>query len=172
MINEENVVSKVHSSNKSALSVTYVPPHLRNNKLAIQTYFSSLKDCLECLREIVEEDKLEKPHDNAIGHACLYAKRSQEILECLITICPKTLGERVNPLIPCSMPNAKYDMHSIPNVLNVNRSVPLSSSDYRFVNAKKENSSVPSRSTNLSTSSFKNVNHSAPACSSDPSTSK
>ena len=147
MTNGENGVSKVHSCNKYALSVKYVPPHLRNNKLAVQTYFSSLKDCLECLREIVEEDKLEKPHDNAIGHACLYAKRSQEILECLITICPKSLGERINPLIPCSMPNAKYDIHSMPNVLNVNLSVPLSSSDSRSVNAKKENSSVPSRST-------------------------
>ncbi|WP_254554308.1 hypothetical protein, partial [Salmonella enterica] len=43
--NRENGVSKVHSCNKYALSVKYVPPHLRNNKLAIQTYFSSLKDC-------------------------------------------------------------------------------------------------------------------------------
>ena len=86
MTNGENGASKVHGYNKYALSVKYVPPHLRNNKLAIQTYFSYLKDNLECLREIVEEDKLEKPLDNAIGHACLYAERSQELLECLITI--------------------------------------------------------------------------------------
>ena len=70
------------------------------------------------------------------------------------------------------MPNAKYDIHSIPDVLNVNLSVPSSSSDSKSLNAKKANTSVDSRSSNPCNSSDKKVNLSVPACSSDPSTSK
>ncbi|GJS11136.1 integrase, catalytic region, zinc finger, CCHC-type containing protein [Tanacetum coccineum] len=49
---------------------------------------------IETLREIVKEDRIEKPLDNALENACFYTKRSQELLEYVIGTCPKEFSKR------------------------------------------------------------------------------
>ncbi|GJT33384.1 retrovirus-related pol polyprotein from transposon TNT 1-94 [Tanacetum coccineum] len=51
-------------------------------------------ESVKTLREIVEEVRIEKPLDNALESACLYTKRSQELLEYVIGTCPKELSKR------------------------------------------------------------------------------
>lgn len=69
------------------------------------------------------------PCDREIRFACIQAKRSQELLECLIATCPKSLGVKGKAVMPCSMPCAKYTNHSMPSIKKVNSNVPSSSSD-------------------------------------------
>ena len=88
------------------MTVKYIPPHLRNNELVFHNYFAHLKDSLECLREIVEEDFINKPLDRDIRFACIQAKRSQELLECLRATCHKSLGAKDKAVMPCSMPSS------------------------------------------------------------------
>ncbi|GJW72693.1 retrovirus-related pol polyprotein from transposon TNT 1-94 [Tanacetum coccineum] len=44
--------------------------------------------------EIVKEARIEKPLDNTLESACLYTKRSQELLEYVIGTCPKEFRKR------------------------------------------------------------------------------
>ncbi|GJR90713.1 hypothetical protein Tco_0214724 [Tanacetum coccineum] len=52
------------------------------------------KESVEILREIVEEARIEKPLDNALGNVCFYTKRSQELLKYVIGTCPKEFNKR------------------------------------------------------------------------------
>ncbi|GJR05090.1 hypothetical protein Tco_0528074 [Tanacetum coccineum] len=56
-----------------------------NNREVHLDYLKHLKESVETLREIVEEARIEKPLDNALGNVCFYTKRSQELLEEVIS---------------------------------------------------------------------------------------
>ncbi|GJY96301.1 hypothetical protein Tco_0513211, partial [Tanacetum coccineum] len=77
-----------------AIDVEPIPPRNRNNREVHLDYLKHLKESIETLREIVEEAKIEKPLDNALGNACFYTKQSQELLEYVIGTCPKEFNKR------------------------------------------------------------------------------
>ena len=59
-------------------------------------------------REIVEEDRIEKPLDSAVVDACFLTKRSQELLEYVIGTCPKTDSKRDRFIASSSMTKNKH----------------------------------------------------------------
>nr|GEX75531.1 integrase, catalytic region, zinc finger, CCHC-type, peptidase aspartic, catalytic [Tanacetum cinerariifolium] len=77
-----------------AIDVEPIPPCNRNKREVHLDYLKHLKESVETLREIVKEAKVEKPLDHSLASACLYTKRSQELLEYVIGTCPKYLNKR------------------------------------------------------------------------------
>ncbi|GJV69755.1 hypothetical protein Tco_1485264 [Tanacetum coccineum] len=65
-----------------------------NNREVHLDYLKHLKESVETLREIVEDARIEKPLDNALGNACFYTKRSQEWLEYVIGTCLKDINKK------------------------------------------------------------------------------
>ncbi|GJR09913.1 retrovirus-related pol polyprotein from transposon TNT 1-94 [Tanacetum coccineum] len=88
------VKSKVLAPGMYDIDVEPIPPRNRNNREVHLGYLKYLKESVETLREIVEEVRIEKPLDNALGNACFYTKRSQELLEYVIGTCPKEFNKR------------------------------------------------------------------------------
>ncbi|GKB05447.1 hypothetical protein Tco_0833642 [Tanacetum coccineum] len=88
------VKPKVFAPSMYAIDVKPIPPRNRNNREVHLDYLKHLKESVETLREIVEEARIEKPLDNAIGNACFYTKRSQELLEYVFGTCPKEFNKR------------------------------------------------------------------------------
>ncbi|GJV02862.1 hypothetical protein Tco_1336431 [Tanacetum coccineum] len=70
------VKSKVLASGMYAIHVEPILPCNRNNKEVYLDYLKHLNESVETLHEIVEEARIEKPLDNALGNACFYTKRS------------------------------------------------------------------------------------------------
>lgn len=66
IITSDNIVSKVSAFKKYASDVGPIPLPLRNNRLAHHDYLTHLKDSINTLREIVEDDRIEKPLDSAV----------------------------------------------------------------------------------------------------------
>ena len=66
IITSDNVIPKVRVCKKYACDVVYIPLPLRNNKLVHCDYLKHLKECLDLLRETIEEDRIVKPLDDAI----------------------------------------------------------------------------------------------------------
>ncbi|GKD66084.1 hypothetical protein Tco_1308192 [Tanacetum coccineum] len=90
-----NVVKlKVLASGMYAIDVEPIPPHNRNNREVHLEYLKHLKESVETVLEIVKEARIEKPLDNMLESACLYTKRSQELLEYVIGTCPKEFRKR------------------------------------------------------------------------------
>nr|GEU29463.1 copia protein [Tanacetum cinerariifolium] len=90
-----NIVKpKVLAPGMYAIDVEPILPHNRNNREVHLDYLKHLTKSVETLREIVKEARIEKPLDNALECACLYTKRSQELLEYVIGTCLKEF--RVN----------------------------------------------------------------------------
>ncbi|GJU52134.1 retrovirus-related pol polyprotein from transposon TNT 1-94 [Tanacetum coccineum] len=81
----DSIKPKVLAPSMYAIDVEPIPPRNRNNKEVHLDYLKHLKESIKTLREIVEEVRIEKPLDNALGNACFYTKRSQELLEQLKT---------------------------------------------------------------------------------------
>ncbi|GJR28766.1 retrovirus-related pol polyprotein from transposon TNT 1-94 [Tanacetum coccineum] len=71
---------KVSAFEKYAIDVEPIPPRQRSNRNVHHGYLNSLKDTLDTLREIVEEARSELPSDSNLDYACVYTKRSQELL--------------------------------------------------------------------------------------------
>ncbi|GKF11072.1 hypothetical protein Tco_0048998 [Tanacetum coccineum] len=85
-----NVVTpKVSAFEKYAIEVDPLPIPQKNNREVHHCYLNHLKDTLDTLREIVEEARSNRPLDNCLEHACIYTKRSQELLEYVNALCPK-----------------------------------------------------------------------------------
>ena len=100
-----NAPSASAGSGKYACKSVSIPLPLRNNTSAHYDYLTYLKDCLEILRETVEENKLGKQIERTITDACFLTNRSQELLEYAISTCPKI--------------NSKQDLvSSLPSVKN------------------------------------------------------
>ncbi|GKA41132.1 retrovirus-related pol polyprotein from transposon TNT 1-94 [Tanacetum coccineum] len=76
------------------IDVEPIPPRNRNNREVHLDYLKHLKESVETLSEIVEEARVEKPLDSSLESACLYTKRSQELLEYVIGTCPKDFNKR------------------------------------------------------------------------------
>ncbi|GJZ23799.1 putative ribonuclease H-like domain-containing protein [Tanacetum coccineum] len=87
----DTVKLKVLGPGMYAIDVEPIPPHNRNNREVHLDYLKHLKESVGTFREIVEEARIEKPLDNALEYACLYTKRSQELLEYMIGTYPKEL---------------------------------------------------------------------------------
>ncbi|GJR62374.1 retrovirus-related pol polyprotein from transposon TNT 1-94 [Tanacetum coccineum] len=85
---------KVLAPGMFAVNIEPIPPRIRNNKEAHLDYLKHLKESVKMLCEIVEEARIRQPLDNALVYACLYIKRSQELLEYVIGTCPKDLSKR------------------------------------------------------------------------------
>ncbi|GJR45292.1 retrovirus-related pol polyprotein from transposon TNT 1-94 [Tanacetum coccineum] len=72
-----------------AIDVEPIPLHNRNNREVHLDYLKHLKECVETLREIVEEAKVERPLDRSLASGRLYTKHSTELLEYVIDTCSK-----------------------------------------------------------------------------------
>ncbi|GJT35882.1 hypothetical protein Tco_0926301 [Tanacetum coccineum] len=78
----------------SIIDVEPIPPRQRSNRNVHHGYLNSLKDTLDTLREIVEEARSELPSDSNLDYACVYTKRSQELLANASASCPKAVNKR------------------------------------------------------------------------------
>nr|GEW12933.1 hypothetical protein [Tanacetum cinerariifolium] len=56
-------------------------------------YLKHIKESVETLPEIVEEAKVERPLDRSLASTFLYTKHSQELLEYVISTCPKDFNK-------------------------------------------------------------------------------
>ncbi|GJW32720.1 retrovirus-related pol polyprotein from transposon TNT 1-94 [Tanacetum coccineum] len=66
----------------------------KDNREVHLYYIKHLKESVKTLREIVEEAKVERPLDISLASACRYTKHSQELLEHVISMCPKDFNPR------------------------------------------------------------------------------
>ncbi|GJV32637.1 hypothetical protein Tco_1393037 [Tanacetum coccineum] len=89
----DTVKLKVLGPSMYAIDVESIPPHNRNNREVHLDYLKHLKESVGTFREIVEEARIEKPLDNVLEYACLYTKRSQELLEYVIGTYLKELSK-------------------------------------------------------------------------------
>nr|GEV04642.1 hypothetical protein [Tanacetum cinerariifolium] len=80
-VSKDPIKPKVLASRKYAIDVEPIVPRLRNNREAHLDYLRHLKESVETIRDIVEEDKVVRPLDSSIVSACHYTKHSQELLE-------------------------------------------------------------------------------------------
>ncbi|GJU30868.1 integrase, catalytic region, zinc finger, CCHC-type containing protein [Tanacetum coccineum] len=85
---------KVSIFEKYAVEVESIPPSQRNNRDVHHRYLNRLRDTLDTLCEIVEEAKSKRPSDHSLDYACVYTKRSQELLENMSASCPKARNKR------------------------------------------------------------------------------
>ncbi|GJS08967.1 hypothetical protein Tco_0365763, partial [Tanacetum coccineum] len=79
---------------KYAIEVESIPPSQRNNKDVHHHYLNRLRDTLDTLCEIVEEARSKRPSDHSLDYACVYTKRSQELLENVSATCPKARNKQ------------------------------------------------------------------------------
>ncbi|GJS61020.1 hypothetical protein Tco_0655804 [Tanacetum coccineum] len=93
-ITMDSVKPRVLATGRYAIDVEPIPPHNRNNREVHLDYLKHLKENVETLREIVEEDKVDRPLDSSLAFACLYTKHSQVLLEYVIGTCPKDFNQR------------------------------------------------------------------------------
>nr|GEZ21569.1 integrase, catalytic region, zinc finger, CCHC-type, peptidase aspartic, catalytic [Tanacetum cinerariifolium] len=90
----DSVKPKVLAPGMNAIDVEPIPPCNRNNREVHLDYLKYLKESVETVRGIVEEARIEKSLDNALGNACFYTKRYHELLEYVIGTCPKEFNKR------------------------------------------------------------------------------
>nr|GEU58445.1 hypothetical protein [Tanacetum cinerariifolium] len=88
-VTSNDATPKVPACAKYAIDVQPIPPRQRNNRFVHHGYLNRLKDTLDTLREVVEEARSKRPSDNILDYACVYTKRSQELLENMSASCPK-----------------------------------------------------------------------------------
>jgi hypothetical protein len=110
----DNVVQKISACKKYAIDAVNIPLPFRNNKLVHRDYLKHLKECLDLLRETIEEDRIAKPLDDAVVDACFLTNRSQELLEYAIGTCPKTDNMRDGSTASSSMTKNKHVTFVVP----------------------------------------------------------
>ncbi|GJV80465.1 hypothetical protein Tco_1516335 [Tanacetum coccineum] len=88
------VTQKVSAITKYAIEVESIPASLKNNRNIHHHYLNRLRDILDTLRELVEQGRSKQPSDNSLEYACVYTKRSQELLANVHASCSK---ESTNP---------------------------------------------------------------------------
>ncbi|GJY14601.1 hypothetical protein Tco_0385023 [Tanacetum coccineum] len=93
-ITMNSIKPRVLATGRYAINVEPIPPRNRNNREVHLYYLKHLKESVETLREIVEEAKVERPLDSSLAFTCLYTKHSQELLEYVISTCPKDFNPR------------------------------------------------------------------------------
>ncbi|GJW61973.1 hypothetical protein Tco_0111308, partial [Tanacetum coccineum] len=75
-VTSDSVKPKVLAPGMYAIHVKPIPHPLKNNRSTHLNYINPLKECVETVREIVEEARVVKPLDNALNYACQYTKLS------------------------------------------------------------------------------------------------
>nr|GEY29768.1 ribonuclease H-like domain-containing protein [Tanacetum cinerariifolium] len=88
-VTSNDATSKAPTCAKYAIDVQPIPPHQRNNKVVHHGYLNRLRDTLDTLCKIVKEARSKRLSDNNLDYACVYTKRSQELLENMSASCPK-----------------------------------------------------------------------------------
>nr|GEW08597.1 hypothetical protein [Tanacetum cinerariifolium] len=106
-VSKDHVKPKVHAPGKYAINVEPIVPRLRNNREAQLDYLRHLKESIETIRNIVEEDKVVRPLDRSIISACRYTKNSQELLEYTIGTCPQDSHQRDKKHAPAPLSRKK-----------------------------------------------------------------
>ncbi|GJZ40837.1 hypothetical protein Tco_0587723 [Tanacetum coccineum] len=106
-ITMDSVKSRVLAPGRYAIDVEPIPPRNKNNREVHLDYLKHLKESVETLREIVEEAKFERPLDNSLAFACRYTKQSQELLEYVISTCPKDFNPRDKKHAPTPLTRKK-----------------------------------------------------------------
>ncbi|GJX53138.1 retrovirus-related pol polyprotein from transposon TNT 1-94 [Tanacetum coccineum] len=99
---------KVSAFEKYAIDVELIPPRQRYNRDVHLGYLNSIKDNLGTLREIVEEARSELPSNTNQDYACVYTKRSQELLENASASCPKVVNKRDKFIATTPVPKKKH----------------------------------------------------------------
>nr|GEU88083.1 hypothetical protein [Tanacetum cinerariifolium] len=84
-----SVTPKVLAPGIYAIDVEPIPPRFRNNREVYLKYLKHLKESVATIHEIVEEARVKRTLDSSLAFACLYTKRSQELVEYAIGTCPK-----------------------------------------------------------------------------------
>ncbi|GJS02626.1 retrovirus-related pol polyprotein from transposon TNT 1-94 [Tanacetum coccineum] len=143
-VNKDHVKPKVLAPGKYAIDVEPIPPRNRNNREVHLVYLKHLKESVETLREIVEEAKVERPLDSSLASAFLYTKHSQELLEYVISTCPKDLNTRDNKHASTPLPKKKqvtFKENMSYSCTDASRSQPRSNT--------KKNRILPAKSVNM-----------------------
>ncbi|GKB22933.1 hypothetical protein Tco_0862334 [Tanacetum coccineum] len=70
--------------------------------------FENLTDTLDTLRKIGEEARSELPSDTNLDYACVYTKRSQELLENASASCPKVVNKQDKFIATTPVPKKKH----------------------------------------------------------------
>ena len=130
-----NVPTVSAGSRKYACKSVSISFPLRNNKSAHYVYLTHLKDCLEMLRETLEENKHGELLESTITDACFLTNRSQELLEYAISTCPK-INSKQN--IVSSVPKEKNHKH-VSFVLTDKTTASSSSTQANHVATKQTN---------------------------------
>nr|GEW95162.1 retrovirus-related Pol polyprotein from transposon TNT 1-94 [Tanacetum cinerariifolium] len=91
---DDFITPKVLAPGMYAIDVEPIPSHCRNNREVHLEYLKHLKESVATIREIVEEAKVERPLDSLLASACLYTKRSQELVEYVVGTFPKDYNKR------------------------------------------------------------------------------
>nr|GEU34678.1 ribonuclease H-like domain-containing protein [Tanacetum cinerariifolium] len=68
----------------------------KNNKEVHLEYLKHLKESVATIHEIIEEARVKRPLDSSLASACLYTKRSQELVEYAVGTCPIDFNKRDN----------------------------------------------------------------------------
>ncbi|GJS27416.1 hypothetical protein Tco_0488036 [Tanacetum coccineum] len=104
-----NVVTpKVSAIAKYAIEVESIPASLKNNRNIHHHYLNRLRDILDTLREIVEQGRSKRPSDNSLEYACVYTKRSQELLANVRASCPKESNKQDNGIATTPLTRKKH----------------------------------------------------------------
>ncbi|GJU15866.1 retrovirus-related pol polyprotein from transposon TNT 1-94 [Tanacetum coccineum] len=90
----ESVKPSVLAPGRYAIDVDLIPSHNKNNREVHLYYLKHLKESVKTLRQIVEEAKVDRPLDKSTVFACCYTKHSQELLEYVISTCPKAFNQQ------------------------------------------------------------------------------
>ncbi|GKA37584.1 retrovirus-related pol polyprotein from transposon TNT 1-94 [Tanacetum coccineum] len=142
---------KVSVFEKYAIEVESIPPSQRNNRDVHYHYLNRLRDTLDTLRKIVEEARSKRLSDHSLDYACVYTKRSQELLENVSALCPKarvstatkarrsqSKSNKMNDkTLPAnSVPEKKVEDHHRKNKSNLSKKNHVDSSTSERIQAK------------------------------------
>nr|GFA79584.1 hypothetical protein [Tanacetum cinerariifolium] len=93
-----------------AIDVEPIPPRCRNNREVHLEYLKHFKESVATIHKIVEEARVERPLDSSLASACLYTKRSRELVEYAVAI-----GYKIPLCLACAkqVQPALYNGHEI-----------------------------------------------------------
>ncbi|GJU12365.1 hypothetical protein Tco_1134761 [Tanacetum coccineum] len=111
---------KVSVFERYAIEVESIPPNQRNNMDVHHHYLNHLRDTLDTLREIVEEARSKRHSHHSLDYACVYTKRSQDLLENVSASCPKARNKRDKVIATTPLTRKKHVNFADPLETSVN----------------------------------------------------
>ncbi|GJZ06768.1 retrovirus-related pol polyprotein from transposon TNT 1-94 [Tanacetum coccineum] len=106
-VTTDTVTPKVLAPGMYAIDVELLPPRLRNNKDAHLDYLKHLKESVKTVHEILEEARLENPSNNVLHNACIYTKRSQELISTKASRSKPRSNTKKDRILPAKSENKK-----------------------------------------------------------------